>query len=271
VSTAAKSTDTYACPPSGTRENDSLACAGSQIKQVNAVTATVPFTHVVPSLGSAIVARAAAPGSYSTATAERDAVSGKNGLMDVQASRTLGDVYLAGFPTSGMTAPTGMSTTNTLSTNYCMTLTGYNDTAHVYAGESIATTPLASVGGGTFSYWNSATSGYANVPVTSTTLESLAFQCSTTQIVGGKSVTWRVTVRAGDITHAQVPAYTDTTSTPATVPLTHLETEATVQPIHIKFQYELIVDSVKEVDLTVSVDPGTLTTRAVYGPPPTAG
>jgi hypothetical protein len=44
-----------------------------------------------------------------------------------------------------------------------------------------------------------------------------------------------------------------------------------VQPIHIKFQYELIVDSVKEVDLTVSVDPGTLTTRAVYGPPPTAG
>jgi hypothetical protein len=55
--------------------------------------------------------RLAAPGSSSTATAERDAVTGQNGLVDVQATRTLGSIYLGGFPVSGMTAPTGMSAT----------------------------------------------------------------------------------------------------------------------------------------------------------------
>ena len=133
VSTAAKSTDTYACPPSGTRENDSLLCSSAQVKQVNTMTAAVPFSHVV-ALGTANVVRVTGPSAYSTATAERDAVSGYDGLMDVQATRTLPDVYLGGFPTSGMTALAGMSATNTNASNYCMYLTGYADTARVYAG-----------------------------------------------------------------------------------------------------------------------------------------
>ncbi len=192
-----------------------------------------------------------------------------DGLVDVQATRYLGDVYLGGFPTAGMSAPTNMSATDTDPANYCMSLTGYNDTARVYAGDRTATGPAASVLAGTFTYWNSGTSSFTSAAVTSSSLDSLAFSCSKTQTVDGQSVTWRVTVNAGDIVRAQVPAYVNDTD--AGVPEIKLETEATVQAIEITFNYEVIVDSVREVDLDVTVDPGTLITRGVYGPPPSAG
>jgi hypothetical protein len=268
VSTAAKSTDTYACPPSGTRENDSLLCSSAQVKQVNTMTAAVPFSHVV-ALGTANVVRVTGPSAYSTAIAERDAVSGYDGLMDVQATRTLSDVYLGGFPTSGMSALSGMSATDTNASNYCMYLTGYADTARVYAGARTSTGPAASVTGGTFFYYNSSTSSYSSLAATSSSLSTLAFNCTKTQTIGGKSVTWRVTVSSGGITPASVPTYTNRVS--ATDSQVHYEVEANVQPIKIVFKYELIIDSVTEVSLTTTVDPGTLVTKGVYGPPPSAG
>ena len=268
VSTAAKSTDTYACPPSGTRENDSLLCSSAQVKQVNTMTAAVPFSHVA-ALGTANAVRVTGPSAYSTAIAERDAVSGYDGLMDVQATRTLSDVYMGGFPTSGMTALTGMSATNTDASNYCMYLTGYADTARVYAGARTSTGPAASVTGGTFFYYNSSTSSYSSLAATSSSLSTLAFSCTKTQTIGGKSVTWRVTVSSGGITPATVPTFTNRVS--ATDSQVHLDVEANVQPIKIVFKYELIVDSVPEVSLTTTVDPGTLVAKGVYGPPPSAG
>ena len=269
VSTAAKSTDTYACPPGGTRETDSLLCSSAQVKQVNTMTAAVPFSHVVAALGTANAVRVTGPSAYSTAIAERDAVSGYDGLMDVQATRTLSDVYMGGFPTSGMTALTGMSATDTNASNYCMYLTGYADTARVYAGARTATGPAASVTGGTFFYYNSSTSSYSSLPADSSSLSTLAFNCTKTQTIGGMSVTWRVTVSSGGITPATVPTYTNRTS--ATDSQVHLDVEANVQPIKIVFKYELVVDSVPEVSLTTTVDPGTLVAKGVYGPPPTAG
>ena len=232
------------------------------------MTAAVPFSHVV-ALGTANVVRVTGPSAYSTATAERDAVSGYDGLMDVQATRTLSDVYLGGFPTSGMTALTGMSATNTNASNYCMYLTGYADTARVYAGARTSTGPAASVTGGTFFYYNSSTSSYSSLAATSSSLSTLAFNCTKTQTIGGKSVTWRVTVSSGGITPATVPTYTNRVS--ATDSQVHYEVEANVQPIKIVFKYELIVDSVTEVSLTTTVDPGTLVAKGVYGPPPSAG
>jgi hypothetical protein len=50
-----------------------------------------------------------------------------------------------------------------------------------------------------------------------------------------------------------------------------LETGSTVQPIRITFDYELRVNGAKEIDLVVTVDPGTLLTSGIYGPPPEAG
>ena len=73
----------------------------------------------------------------------------------------------------------------------------------------------------------------------------------------------------GGITSASVPTYTNRVS--ATDSQVHYEVEANVQPIKIVFKYELIIDSVTEVSLTTTVDPGTLVAKGVYGPPPSAG
>ena len=136
------------------------------------MTAAVPFSHVA-AIGTANVVRVTGPSAYSTAIAERDAVSGYDGLMDVQATRTLPDVYMGGFPTSGMTALTGMSATDTDASNYCMHLTGYADTARVYAGARTSTAPAASMTGGTFFYYNSATSSYSSLAANSSSLSTL--------------------------------------------------------------------------------------------------
>ena len=268
VSTAAKTADASACPPTGTRENDSLPCSGARVRQINTVTAVTPVDHVV-AIGTPTVVRMTAPGSDSTAIAERDAVSGQSGLVDVQATRTLGGVYLGGFPTSGMTAPTGMSATNTADNNYCMRVTGYGDTARVYAGARSATAPAASITGGSFIYYNSGTSSYVTRSVSDATLSTLAFTCTTTQVISGATVIWRVTVNAGGVTPATVPAAKNQVL--ATDSQVRLEQEATVQPIKVTFRYQVIVNGTNEVDLTVSVDPGTLSARGVYGPPPAAG
>jgi len=105
--------------------------------------------------------------------------------------------------------------------------------------------------------------------VTSSSLDTLAFTCSKTQSVSGSSVTWRVDVSSGGISHALVPAYTETTD--ATDTQIKKEVEATVQPITITFRYRLIVEGATEIDLTTVVNPGTLSARGVYGPPPAAG
>jgi type II secretory pathway pseudopilin PulG len=264
VSTTAKATDAAACPPSGTRETDSLPCAGARVRQVNTVTAVTPIDHVA-SVGDATVVRLAAPASYSTATAERDAVTGQNGLVDVQASRTLGNVYLGGYPISGMTAPAGMSTTSTDDNNYCMRVTGYSDTARIYAGARSSSAPAASIGGGTFYYYDSGTGTYLSKAVTDASLSTLSFQCTKTQTVGGKTVTWKVTVTSGGITPASVPAATNQTL--STDSQTRLEQEATVSPIKITFTFQITVNSTDQVYLQVVVDPGTLVARGIYGPP----
>ena len=105
--------------------------------------------------------------------------------------------------------------------------------------------------------------------MTDATLGSLAFTCTKTQTIDGDDVTWRVRVFAGDITPASVPAATNRVdSVDAQI---RLEQEATVQPLTVRFRYQVIVDSDDEVDLIVTMDPGALVARGVYGPPPAAG
>ena len=67
-----------------------------------------------------------------------------------------------------------------------MYLTGYNDTARVYAGARTSTGPAASVTAGTFTYYNSSTSSYSSLAATSSSLSTLAFNCTKTQTIGGQ-------------------------------------------------------------------------------------
>ena len=269
TSVDAKLADAAACPTTGTRETDLLPCAGGHIRQVGTVTVGIPVTHVTPTVGSANLLRIVGPGTDTTAKIDRDASAGtsEDGLIDVQASRTLGTVQLGGFPSSGMTAPTGMSSTQTNDTNYCVRLVGYSDTAHAIAGERQATNPSAAVSAGTLFYYTGVGSGYSNKSVTDTTLDTLTVVCSKTQLVGASTVTWRVTVAAGAIKHATTA--TTQTADPADAE-TRWDAEATVHPIEVSIRYEYIVDGVTEINLLATFDPGDLFAHGIYQPPPAA-
>ena len=91
--------------------------------------------------------------------------------------------------------------------------------------------------------------------------------CSRTQLVGLSTVTWRVTVASGGITHATTA--TSQTADPADSQ-TRWDAEASVQPIEITIRYEYIVDGVTEINLLATFDPGDLFTHAIYQPPPAA-
>jgi type II secretory pathway pseudopilin PulG len=267
TSVDAKVSDTYACPTTGARETDVLPCAGGHIRQVGTITVAIPVTHVTSTVGSANLLRIVGPGTDTTATIDRDASAGtaEDGLIDVKASRTLGTVQLGGFPASGMTAPVGMSTTQTNDNNYCVRLVGYSDTARAIAGERQATGPSASISAGTFHYYNGL--GYTSKSVTDAALDTLTVTCSKTQLVGLSTVTWRVTVASGGISHAATA--TTETADPADAQ-TRWDAEASVQPIEITIRYEYIVDGITQINLLATFDPGDLFTHGIYQPPPAA-
>jgi hypothetical protein len=267
TSVDASGSDTYACPTSGVRETDLLPCAAGRVRQVGTITVSVPHSHVTPTVGSANLLRIVGPAADTTAKVDRDASAGtsEDGLIDVQATRTLGTIQLGGFPASGMTAPTGMSSTQSNDTNYCVRLVGYADTARAIAGERQATNPSASVTAGTFFYYNGL--GYSSKATTDSTLDTLTVTCSRTQLVGLSSVTWRVTVASGGIQHATTT--TSETADPSDAQ-TRWDAEATVHPIEITVRYEYIVDGITEINLSAKFDPGDLFTHGVYQPPPAA-
>ena len=266
ASVDASGSDTYACPTTGTRELDLLPCSGAHVRQVGTVTVQVLHAQLLAALGPANLLRAVAvtPATNTTAWIDRD-VGGTNedGLIDVQANRTLGTIQLGGFPSSGMTAPTGMSTTQTNDANYCVRLVAYRDSARAVAGESTATAPSASVSAGTFYYYNGV--GYSNKASTDTTLNTQTVTCTKTQLVSGSNVTWRVTVATGGIVHAS------TTTAQTVDPLNgniRWDVEATTHPIEITLRYELIVDGIEQINLLSTFDPGDLLAHGIYEPPP---
>jgi hypothetical protein len=146
-------------------------------------------------------------------------------------------------------------------------LVGYSDAARAIAGERQATDPSASISAGTFYYYTGAGSGYSNKSVTDATLDTLTVTCSKTQLVGVNTVTWRVTVAAGGVTHATTT--TAQTADPADAQ-TRWEAEASVQPIEITIRYEYIVDGVNQINLLATFDPGDLFAHGIYQPPPAA-
>jgi len=190
----------------------------------------------------------------------------EDGLIDAQAQRVLGTIQLGGFPSSGMTAPTGMSTTRTNDNNYCVRLVAYQDTVRAVAGESTATVPSASIdASGRIYYYNGV--GYSNKAVTDTTLDTQPpITCvSPPQSVGGSTVIWRVTVATGGIAHA-------TTTTAQTVDPTNgnvrWDVEATTHPIEVTVRYQFFVNGIEQINLLSTFDPGDLLAHGIYEPPP---
>ena len=271
LSTTAKLADTFACPPSGTRETDSLPCTGAQTQLGGAMTVVAPLSQAVTTLGPATLVKIGAPSTSSTVGVERDisGTTGDDGLVDSTATRTLGTIYIGGFPTAGMTAPPGMSVSSSADNNYCLRISGYQDTVRAVAGERTAIAPAAPPPVGTLHYYSGGS--YLNKSVTDASLSSLPITCSPpAQTVSGKTVTWSVTVTPGEI----VPSSTSTTSTndPSNSQI-KWETEARTTPIMVTVHYELLVSGQiePEVDVTMTVDLGELVAQSVYEPPPEFG
>ena len=264
ASVDASGVDAYACPTTGVRETDLLPCSGAHVRQVGTITVEVLHAQLLAAVGPANLLRIVGPATNTTAWIDRD-VGGTNedGILDVHANRTLGTIQLGGFPSAGMTAPAGMSTTRTSDTNYCVRLVAYQDSARAIAGESTATAPSASIAAGTLFYYNGV--GYSNKVSTDSALDTQTVTCSKTQLVGASSVTWRVTVASGGIKHS-------TTTTAQTVDPANgnirWDVTASTHPIEITIRYEFIVDGITQINLLSTFDPGDLLAHGIYEPPP---
>jgi type II secretory pathway pseudopilin PulG len=279
---AALSTDTYKCPVSGAWEIDALPCSGASTQQAGTLTVVTPFDHQVSGLGLATLVRVTAPSASSTASVDRDPVSGKSGILDVRVSRTLGNIYLGGLPTSGLIAPVGMSTSSSNDANYCVRIVGYQDSAQAVSGQQTTTNPSATITVpppgmfGTIYLYNANTPGFSSYAVTDSAIDTVdldaltssVVRCETTGIVGTQTVTWRVSVDIGGITHATTSI--SQTTDPIEGVNTKLEVEARATPVQVTLRYELIANGVHEVDVTINTNLGELLARSMYGPPPPA-
>ena len=259
------------CPTYGTAETDASSCTGGEILSGGVSSAIASLDPAVSGLGDATIVRVGAPTTESTAVVDRDpsATSGEDGIIDTQATRRLGMIWIGGFPTAGMTAPSGMSTDPTQDSNYCLRVSGYTDTVRALAGESTSTAPSASVTAGTLTYWNSSTGSYSSKGVTDASLSSLSITCSPpSQTVGGKAVTWSVTVAAAGIAPASAAATSEVDPSDSTI---KNSAEAKAIAPSLTVTYSLKVDGADEVNLKITTNLGALTANSVYGAPPEFG
>ena len=118
------------------RETDSLPCSAIRTQFGGFSTVVAPLTHVVGALGPATLVKVGPAPSASTGTVDREpsATADEDGLVDSQATRTLGTIYIGGYPTAGMTPPAGMSASSAVFNNYCLRIEGYADSVRAIAG-----------------------------------------------------------------------------------------------------------------------------------------
>ena len=245
-------------PPLPLLETDLLPCGGAYAKQAGTSRIVGHFHGFATDLGDATIVSVANPSAAMTTFANRIAVSGANGNMQDSASRSYGTIKIGGLP-EFVSAPAGWA-------GYLVQLSSYQDTVVTTAGTSAAA-PTATINGGSLAYWNG--SGYTTVNLTTTpayALSNLLLDRSTS--ISGHTV--EVKIAADSLAMEQVPT-TSTTPT-GSGSITRTETKATIgSPIIGTFTYQVWVDGSQVVNLTVDVSLGTLSSKSIYQPAPSAG
>jgi hypothetical protein len=264
---AVTSTVTNVCPPpTDAAETDSLPCGGSRIQQAGTLSAIMPMSHLATSLGpGTLVSWAAASSNPDKTLVDREAVSGQDGRMEMTATRRFGTINIGALP-QGMTGrPSGWDAPgNPVYDKYCVTLDAYNDVSTSQAG-STTSAPTNTISSGTLWYYNNATSAYSSLAATSSSIDTLAVTCTHSDTVSGKAVTWTVSVTAGGLLHA-TSAFNQTTSGS-----TRTDVDTSITPVMGTVHYKIVVDGVTEVDLSITLDLGTMITRGIYKTPPVSG
>jgi hypothetical protein len=263
---AVTSTVTNVCPPpTDTAETDSLPCGGSRIQQAGTLSAIMQMSHLATSLGPAtLVNWTAATSNPNKGFVDREAVSGQDGRIEMTATRQFGTINIGGLP-AGLANPTGWDPAGTpVYEKYCVTLDAYRDVSTSQAG-STTSAPTNTISSGTLWYYNTAASTYASLSATSASIDTLVANCTRTGTVNGKIVTWTVRVTAGGLLHA-AGAFNQTTNGSA-----RTDVDTSVTPVKGTVHYSVVVDGVSEVDLSITLDLGTMITRGIYKTPPVSG
>jgi len=264
IDVATSASGTYICPPWAT-ELDLLPCGGSSVQQAGVLSATANLgaagsPSVTP--GTVTFVQIGAPAAATTALADRD-TGGTDGITQQTVARKIGQVDIGGFPSyCSASGVSGLPVDFT----YFVSLQGYSDTVAATAG-STAAAPTATIDGGTLKYWNG--SSYTSITLAST--PGYTFSMPSTSITctkSSRSVT--TTMSSGTISMGSQPT---TSSTPAgSGSILRNDVTATIgSPVYGTFTYTIVAQGVTVVNLTFTVDLGTISSRAVYRAAPTAG
>jgi hypothetical protein len=152
-------------------------------------------------------------------------------------------------------------------TGYFVQLTGYQDTVVSTAGTSAAV-PTATINAGTLSYWNGL--GYTSVNLTTTPTYSLSGLLLDHTTLTSDLHTVRIKIATDSLEMESVPTVTSTPSGSGSI--LRNETRATVgSPMVGTFTYEMWLDGSQVVNFEIDVSMGTLTSKSIYQPAPSAG
>ncbi len=243
-------------PPTDLAETDALPCAGGRMQQGGTLSSILSLGSLVPGLGSATLASvAAAPSNPDKSFADREAVSGQDGRIEVTATRNVGVTGIGAFP-SGITAPVGFS--------YLLRMpAGYSDTVTAQAGTTTTAAPSTGTPTGNISFWNGA--GYTSLGPTAAGLNNLTSTATSAATIAGRAVVVTISVDPGS-TAAQAGTH-QTNPSGSLRP----DVDASVAAFSATVHYVVTVDGITTVDLEIALQFGTVLTRGVYGTPPASG
>jgi type II secretory pathway pseudopilin PulG len=246
-------------PPAPPLETDLQPCGGAFTRQAGTARVVGHFHGFASDVGDATIVSIGPPTLYTTTFADRVPVSGFDGNVQATATRAYGTVAIGGLPES-VIVPIGW-------TGYFVQLTGYQDTVVSTAGTSAAV-PTATINAGTLSYWNGL--GYTSVNLTTTPTYSLSGLLLDHTTLTSDLHTVRIKIATDSLEMESVPTVTSTPSGSGSI--LRNETRATVgSPMVGTFTYEMWLDGSQVVNFEIDVSMGTLTSKSIYQPAPSAG
>lgn len=258
--TAAGGADT--CPPSPPAppfETDLQPCGGAFARQAGTSRIVGHFHGFVSDVGDATIVSIGPPTAAGTTFVDRVPVSGVDGDVQGTASRSYGTVTIGGLPES-VTPPAGWL-------GGIVQLSSYRDTVQTTSG-TWAAAPTATINSGTVGYWNGI--GYTTVDLSTTPTYSVSGIALDHSMLTGDGHTVRIRVATDSLSMESVPTLSSTPSGSGSIPRN--ETKSTIgSPIFGTFTYEVWIDGVEVVNLAIDVSLGTLTSKAIYRPGPSAG
>jgi type II secretory pathway pseudopilin PulG len=245
-------------PPAPPAETDLAPCGGARVLQAGTSQSIGHFHGFTEDLGDATLVSIANPATPTTTFANRMLVSGQNGNLQDTVSRYIGTVRVGGLP-ANVPAPANWA-------GYFLQLSAYHDTVVSTAGTSAAA-PTATIDAGTLSYWSGA--GYTSVNLATTPTYSLSgLVVDHTTTVGLDIVRVRIG-SSGTISMQTVPTVTSTPAGGGSI-LRNIAQATVGSPVFGTVDYEVWVNGVQVVDLTINLSLGTATAKSIYQPAPSS-